>query len=117
LWRTDQLDWVRENALLVDVRSPREYGMGHVPEAINVPHTAIREHVEDIIGLAAGRPVRIVCASGFRSYLAHRILAQHGIDSATFDGGMQKKMVFGSTLSKGTSCSKERPSKGAPYKL
>jgi len=28
------------------------------------------------------------CASGFRSYLAHRILAQSGIDSANFDGGM-----------------------------
>jgi NADPH-dependent 2,4-dienoyl-CoA reductase/sulfur reductase-like enzyme/rhodanese-related sulfurtransferase len=88
LWRADELDWARDNALILDVRSPREFGMGHVPEAVNLPHTLIREHIEDIIGLAAGRPVRIVCASGFRSYLAHRILAQHGIDCATFDGGM-----------------------------
>lgn len=88
LWRTEELDWARDNALILDVRSPREYGMGHLPEAVNLPHTMIRDHVEDVIGLAAGRPVRIVCASGFRSYLAHRVLAQHGVDSATFDGGM-----------------------------
>ena len=38
---------------------------------------------------AAGRPVRTYCASGFRSYLAHRVLAQAGVDSATLDGGLQ----------------------------
>ena len=37
---------------------------------------------------ADGRPVRVHCASGFRSYLAHRILDQEGVDSANFDGGM-----------------------------
>lgn len=88
LWRADQLDWARENALIVDVRSPREYTRGHLPEAINVPHTLIRDQIDRLVTLADGRPVRFVCASGFRSYLAHRIVTQHGIDSATFDGGM-----------------------------
>ena len=32
--------------------------------------------------------MRVHCASGFRSYLAHRILDQSGFDSANFDGGM-----------------------------
>jgi NADPH-dependent 2,4-dienoyl-CoA reductase/sulfur reductase-like enzyme/rhodanese-related sulfurtransferase len=88
LWYAKDLDWARQNALIIDVRSPREYASGHVPEAINVPHTEIRTYLEQIREYAAGRPVRVHCASGFRSYLAHRILDQAGFDSANFSGGM-----------------------------
>ncbi|WP_062462094.1 FAD-dependent oxidoreductase [Demequina soli] len=88
VWRGEDLAWVVDNALLLDVRSEREYAMGHLPEAINLPHTHIREYIEGVKQLAAGRPVRVICASGVRSYYAHRVLAQHGLDSATFDGGM-----------------------------
>ncbi|WP_062304608.1 FAD-dependent oxidoreductase [Demequina subtropica] len=87
-WRFQDLDWARENALLIDVRSEREYAMGHLPEALNLPHTHIREYIEGVKQMAAGRPVRVLCASGVRSYYAHRVLAQHGLDSATLDGGM-----------------------------
>ncbi|WP_062516188.1 FAD-dependent oxidoreductase [Demequina gelatinilytica] len=88
VWRFQDLDWARENALLIDVRSEREYAMGHLPEALNLPHTHIREYIEGVKQMAAGRPVRVLCASGVRSYYAHRVLAQHGLDSATLDGGM-----------------------------
>ncbi|WP_296665988.1 FAD-dependent oxidoreductase [Demequina sp.] len=88
VWTAAELDWVRDNALLLDVRSEREYAMGHLPEAINLPHTHIREYIEGVKQIAAGRPVRVLCASGVRSYYAHRVLAQHGFDSATLDGGM-----------------------------
>jgi rhodanese-related sulfurtransferase len=33
--------------------------------------------------------VRVLCASGVRSNLAHRILAQEGFDSASLSGGMR----------------------------
>ena len=87
-WGADDVAWARENALIIDVRSPREFASGHLPEAVNIPHDEIRSHLERIRALAAGRPVRVHCASGFRSYLAHRILVQEGFDSANFDGGM-----------------------------
>jgi rhodanese-related sulfurtransferase len=45
------------------------------------------------VAAAAGRPVRVYCASGFRSYLAHRVLAGHGLDSATLDGGLQSLLA------------------------
>jgi rhodanese-related sulfurtransferase len=32
--------------------------------------------------------VRVHCASGFRSYLAHRVLDQAGFDSANLSGGL-----------------------------
>ncbi|WNM24933.1 FAD-dependent oxidoreductase [Demequina capsici] len=88
LWHAEDVEWARENAFILDVRSAGEFTRGHLPEAVNIPHDEIRENLELIRELAAGRPVRVHCASGFRSYLAHRILDQEGFDSANFDGGM-----------------------------
>lgn len=87
-WGAADVEWARENALILDVRSAGEVAQGHLPEALHIPHDEIREHLDVIRAEAAGRPVRVHCASGFRSYLAHRILAQSGFDSANFDGGM-----------------------------
>ena len=75
--------------LLVDVRSAKEFCTGHLPGAINIPHTELRERLSELVTQANGRQVWVYCASGFRSYLAHRVLAGHGIDSATLDGGLQ----------------------------
>ena len=88
LWHSDDLEQVRSEALILDVRSELEYERGHLAEALNVPHTVVRERIEEIRAAAAGRPVRVHCASGFRSYLAHRILAQEGFDSANLSGGI-----------------------------
>lgn len=87
-WGAADVEWARANALIIDVRSAAEFARGHLPEAINVPHTEVRARLDEIRAAAAGRPVRVHCASGFRSYLAHRILDQEGFDSANFDGGM-----------------------------
>lgn len=88
LWYPWDLDDAAAEALILDVRSPREYASGHLPGALNVPHTTVRERLEEIRAAAAGRPVRVHCASGFRSYLAHRVLTAAGFDSANLSGGM-----------------------------
>ncbi|PKQ17469.1 MAG: pyridine nucleotide-disulfide oxidoreductase [Actinobacteria bacterium HGW-Actinobacteria-8] len=88
LWHAEDVEWARENALILDVSSAGEVERGHLPEAVHIPHDQIRENLELIRELADGRPVRVHCASGFRSYLAHRILDQEGFDSANFDGGL-----------------------------
>lgn len=87
-WNAADVDWARDNALILDVRSAGEFASGHLPEALHIPHDQIRQNLDLIREQAAGRPVRVHCASGFRSYLAHRILDQEGFDSANFDGGM-----------------------------
>lgn len=87
-WGAEDVAWAREHALILDVRSAAEFARGHLPEAMNVPHTEVRTRLVEIREAAGGRPVRVHCASGFRSYLAHRILDQEGFDSANFDGGM-----------------------------
>ncbi|MDA8436694.1 MAG: FAD-dependent oxidoreductase [Actinomycetales bacterium] len=88
-WSAAELDSVLDGSvLLLDVRSAREFAVGHLPGALNVPHTRLRGRIDEVVEAAAGRPVRALCASGFRSYLAHRVLTSHGLDSASLDGGL-----------------------------
>ncbi|TQL04622.1 FAD-dependent oxidoreductase [Cellulomonas sp. SLBN-39] len=89
LWHARDLDAVRASALVLDVRGDAEWASGHLPEALHVPHTQLRDRLDEVVAAAAGRPVRVHCASGVRSYLAHRVLVAAGLDSASLSGGMQ----------------------------
>jgi len=94
LWRSsDLLADSAEQPMLLDVRSAAEFGVGHLPGAINIPHTELREHLDEVKRVAADRPVWVYCASGFRSYLAHRMLTGRGIASLSLDGGLQTLMA------------------------
>lgn len=88
LWYAEELDRVGSVALLLDVRSRGEYATGHLPGSLNIPHTELRGRLDDVRVAACGRPVRVLCASGVRSAIAHRVLAQAGFDSASLSGGM-----------------------------
>ena len=88
-WSAADLDEILDgSALLLDVRSAEEFAAGHLPGALSIAHTEIRDRLDEVASAAAGRPVRVYCASGFRSYLAHRVLVGHGLDSASLDGGL-----------------------------
>ncbi|WHP17945.1 FAD-dependent oxidoreductase [Cellulomonas sp. ES6] len=89
LWQAADLDDVLERAFVLDVRSPAEFATGHLPGALNVPHTQVRDRLAEIREAAGDRPVRLHCQSGMRSYLALRVLAQEGFaDVAHLSGGM-----------------------------
>lgn len=78
-------DGVTDGARLVDVRTPEEFAIWHLPGAQNVPLATLREACAD---WDTTQPVRLYCAVGFRSYLAHRVLVQRGFDDvATLSGG------------------------------
>ncbi|HET9657242.1 MAG TPA: FAD-dependent oxidoreductase [Kineosporiaceae bacterium] len=75
-----------DGPVLLDVRTAREFATGHLPGALNIPHTQLRERIGEV---PAGRPVLVYCASGFRSYLALRILHQTGWnDVRSLSGGI-----------------------------
>ena len=88
IWHAADLPEVLSEALVLDVRSRGEFSSGHLPGALNIPHTELRERMDEVREAAAGRPVRVHCASGMRSYLAHRQLVQAGFDSANLSGGL-----------------------------
>ncbi len=89
LWYAQDLEAVMADHLVLDVRSHGEHAAEHVPGCLLVPHTQVRERLEEIRTAAAGRPVAVMCAAGVRSYLAHRILDQEGFDSSMLSGGMR----------------------------
>lgn len=89
LWYPSQAAHVLETALVLDVRSAEEYAGGHLGGALNIPHTELRGRLEEVRRVAAGRPIRVHCQSGVRSYLAERILVQEGFeDVRNLSGGM-----------------------------
>ncbi|MFE7408340.1 FAD-dependent oxidoreductase [Isoptericola sp. NPDC057559] len=87
LWYAQDVDDVLDTALVLDVRSAGEIASGLLPGALHVPHTELRDRLDEVREAAAGRPVRVMCASGVRSAIAHRVLTQDGFDSASLSGG------------------------------
>jgi NADPH-dependent 2,4-dienoyl-CoA reductase/sulfur reductase-like enzyme/rhodanese-related sulfurtransferase len=72
--------------VLLDVRTAREFTSGHLTGALHIPHTELRDRIGEV---PAGRPVLVYCASGFRSYLALRVLRQKGWDDVrSLSGGL-----------------------------
>lgn len=69
---------------LLDVRTVGEYGRGHIDGFMNIPIDDLRARLG---GLDVAKPVYVICQSGLRSYIACRILAQHGFDCYNFSGG------------------------------
>ena len=72
------------SATLLDVRTPSEYAAGHAEGFVNLPVDDLREHLAEI---PADKPVYLICQSALRSYIACRILAQHGLRCSHLSGG------------------------------
>lgn len=80
----EDLDTLPEDAQLVDVRTPGEYAMGTIGNAVNIPVDELRERIGE---LDAGRKVYLFCQVGLRGYIAQRIAEQHGLDTVNLSGG------------------------------
>ena len=72
------------SATLLDVRTPGEYAAGHAEGFVNLPVDDLREHLAEI---PADKPVYLICQSALRSYIACRILSQHGLRCSHLSGG------------------------------
>jgi rhodanese-related sulfurtransferase len=69
---------------LIDARNPHEAARGRIDGFINIPLDSLRSHMGELDKL---KPVYIHCHSGVRSYIAARILAQHGFEVYNLSGG------------------------------
>jgi sulfate permease, SulP family len=84
LWQ--QLRNGQSPPLLIDVREPREFHRGHIPQAELVP---LPELLADTADLPQGRRIVLVCRSGRRSQRAAHLLLSRGFsDVSILEGGM-----------------------------
>lgn len=85
LWYAEQCNSLPPNAVLLDVRGADEHAAWAIPGSILIPLKDLRGRLEE---LPPHAPVFVYCRSGFRSYLAQRILVQSGWpDAKTLSGG------------------------------
>ncbi len=74
-------------ALIVDVREPHEYAVGHVPEAINIPRGMLESKIWSHVGSPGepdmDRPLVLQCQSGKRASLAAQSLEALGFTQTT----------------------------------
>ena len=73
-------------AVLLDVRTPQEYGEGHIPGSVNVPLQSLGG--EESVPAWKDAPLFVYCHSGARSRQAVDILARMGYLNAKNIGGI-----------------------------
>ena len=71
------LDALRRGAYIIDVRTPQEYKMGHIQQAVNIPLDQIRKSTDKIRKI--DKPIITCCQTGSRSGRAKYILKRKGI--------------------------------------
>lgn len=68
----------RRNAVLIDVRQPREYRRGHLPDAVNVP---LQELAQKRDRLPDDRPLVLYCSTGYRTAMGVTTLRLLGFEN------------------------------------
>jgi len=71
---------------LLDVRTADEFAADHIPGAVNIPLDDLRDRLAE---LPRDQPIAAYCRTGKRSYIAIRILLQHGYHAANIGGGFK----------------------------
>ena len=85
-------DYLKNGALILDVRTQREWDAGHIENSIHIPLGELNNRVEEVKQL--NKPIIACCASGVRSAKAAKFLNLHNIE-ATNGGGwinLKKKL-------------------------
>ncbi len=86
LWYAEDYPGCAGKVTILDVRTPAEYEAWHVPGAVLLPYTELRQRLDEV---PRDKPVYTYCRSGFRSYIAYCMLKQNGWDDVAFmSGGM-----------------------------
>ena len=78
---------IRGGALVIDVRSPAEFGDGHFNGAVNIPLDELLTRLSEL-GSDKTRSLVVYCASGARAGKASRQLKQAGFTKVLNAGGL-----------------------------
>jgi len=83
---------INNGALLVDVRTPKEFNEGHLPNAKLIPINAVEQRIAEF-GEDKDRVIVLYCKGGVRAGKAETILKNHGYTQVFNAGGYQDLMA------------------------
>lgn len=91
----------RDDPRIIDVRSPREFNNGHIPDSENIPLGEIPNRLDEFVG-DGDEEIVTVCRSGNRSLQAVHYLASNDVDveAKSMAGGVKDwdgELVSGSS--------------------
>ena len=72
--------------LILDVRSQDEFADGHIPGAINIPHTELKARIAELES-HKNKPIILYCRSGRRAVAADAFLHSRGFTRIIELGG------------------------------
>ena len=79
---TSSKNWsTPNNALVLDVRTPKEYAGGHIKTALHVPLDDLEANLAKI---PKKREILIHCVAGARAQIAYNLLKGKGFEKARF---------------------------------
>ena len=77
-------------AVVIDVRTPREFDEGHITQSLNIPVDRINSSAQRIKGM--NKPIVFCCASGMRSSNAVSMMKQNGLKEV-YNGGSWQSVL------------------------
>lgn len=83
---------LNQGAYLLDVRTPAEFAAGAADGAHNIPVDNLRQRLAEI---PHDREILVYCRTGLRSYIACRLLTQHGYRVKNINGGYKLYVQLG----------------------
>jgi len=72
-----RIAWADRSLVVLDVRTPEEFAAGHVPGAINIPHTELASRVAELEG-SRDSDIVVYCRTGVRAANALGVLEKSG---------------------------------------
>jgi rhodanese-related sulfurtransferase len=72
-----RIAWADRSLVVLDVRTPEEFAAGHLPGAINIPHTELASRVLELEG-SRESDIVVYCRSGARAATALGVLEKSG---------------------------------------
>ncbi len=85
IWQWNEVEEIKKNnSIFLDVRTPEEYELGTIEDAINIDDLELRSKLNEI---PKTKDIYVFCEVGFRGYLATRLLIQKGYNALNLTGG------------------------------
>ena len=81
-------EMIKNGALLIDVRSTREFAEWHAKNSKNIPLNKLQDNISYL--KKVNKPILLCCASGVRSAQARIILKSHNITDVHNAGTCRK---------------------------